>query len=177
MSDEKIQAIKVLSRFALGLGILGGLFGAFGIYFLIAANKSLSWSSVEGAVVKAEVKTHVSRRANTSGATPNLLIEYYVSVHYTYDVKGEPYVSSRYSLGEGDRASRFYAKRSGAEVEAAKSFPIDSRLQVYFDPDMPTSAVLEPGWNWGTFVPLLLGLFFGGAGGFFYWVLKTAKES
>lgn len=175
MSEENVQALKILSRFAFGLFFLGGLLGAFGIYFLFTANESLSWASVEGSVVEAEVSTYVSPPTNSTGNTLNSRVQYYVSVQYTYDVAGSPYVSSRYSLGEGDRASRLYPERSLAELEAAERFPAGSPLTVYYDPESPSSAVLAAGWNWGTFVPLLLGLFFGGSGWFIYAIAKTAK--
>ena len=175
MSEENLQALRVLTRFAAGLGALGGLLSIFGIYFLFAANESLSWTAVEGSVVETQVKTH--RQANPANTAPTGLVEYYVSVHYAYQVSGDSYVSSRYSLGEGDRASRFYAERSSAETEATERFPEGSRLTVYYDPKTPTSAILSPGWNWGTFVPLLLGIFFSGSGWFIYSSVRAAKIS
>ncbi len=175
MADEKIQALKTLSRFGLGLGALGGLLSVFGIYFLFIANESLSWSSVEGSVVKAEVRTDVSLRNSAAGAAPNTHVEYYVSVNYTYDVEGNPYFSSRYSLGQGNRASRHYRERTGAAAEAASRFPDGTVVTVHYDPKQPTEAVLATGWNWGTFVPLLMGLFFGGSGWLFYAVGRSAK--
>jgi hypothetical protein len=131
LSDEKVQALKILSRFGLGLGALGGLLSVFGIYFLFIANESLSWSSVEGAVVEAEVRTDVSLRTNPSGATPNPSVEYYVSVNYTYDVEGNPYFSSRYSLGQGDRASRTYKERADATAEAASWWLVPVAGDIY----------------------------------------------
>lgn len=177
MTDEKTQSLKVLSRFALGLGVLGGLLIIFGLYFLFISNESLAWSSVEGAVVNTQVNSHVSRTANPAGGVANSLVEYYVSVDYTYEVEGSPYFSSRYSLGEGDRASPLYSERVLAEQEATARFPADSRLTVYYDPDMPTSAVLAPGWNWGTFVPLLLGIFLGGSAWLFHYTVSKARVS
>ena len=175
MTEEQIQARKTLSRFALGLGVLGGVLVLFGIYFLFAANQSLSWPSVEGRVAWTEVKTEETR--GTSKTRLSTIVEYYVSVQYKYEVEGETYFASRYSLGEGDRASDLYSERSIAEEEATRLFPIESSLTVYYDPDNPSSAILAPGWNWGTFAPLLIGIFLGGAGGLFYYILKKATVS
>jgi hypothetical protein len=175
MSDEKVQALKTLSRFGLGLGALGGLLSVFGIYFLFIANESLSWSSVEGSVVKAEVRTDVSLRNSATGATPNAHVEYYVSVNYTYDIEGNPYFSSRYSFGQGDRASRHYRERADAVAAAASRFPDGTAVTVHYDPKQPTEAVLATGWNWGTFAPLLIGIFLGGSGWLFYAVSRSAN--
>ena len=175
MTEEQVKARRTLSRFALGLGILGGVLAVFGIYFLYTANKSLAWSSVEGKVVRTEVQTE--RIKGAASARKSTVTRYYVSVAYMYAVEGKPYYSSRYSIGGGDNASDYYSERSVAEKEAANLFPAGSKLTVYYDPDDPSSAVLAPGWNWGAFTPLLLGIFFGGAGWFFYYVVKKADVS
>ncbi|WPL13115.1 DUF3592 domain-containing protein [Thiorhodovibrio litoralis] len=181
MSDENdtkqqdLKAHKTLRLFGLGVGALGALLIVFGIYFLFIANETLSWSSAEGSVLNAEVSTHVSLTKNPAGAARNTYVEYYVSVQYTYDVEGDSYTSSRYSLGQGERASRLYGARAEAEAEAASRFPQGAAVTVYFDPKNPTDAVLKTGWNWGTFVPVLMGLFLGGTGWLFYAVGKSAK--
>jgi len=98
-----------------------------------------------------------------------------VSVHYTYNIEENPYFSSRYSLGQGDRVSRRYKERSEAEAEATSRFPEGMTVTVYHDPKQPTEAVLATGWNWGTFVPLLMGIFLSGSGWLFYAVGGSAN--
>lgn len=169
MTEEQLKARRTLSRFAFGLGLLGLPFILFGIYFLIISNASLAWPSVEGSVLSSEAEMQVTNRPSTSGTTRTTSVAYYVAVQYQYEVAGNPYVASRIALGEGGRASEFYEERAEAEAAAAERFPTGSSLTVYYDPDDPTSAVLEPGSNWGTFVPLLFGLFLGGAGGVLYY--------
>jgi hypothetical protein len=174
MSDEQVQALKILSRFGLGLGVLGGLLSIFGIYFLLIANESLSWPSVEGSVVQTEVRKDI-RSKGSPGATLNTYVEYYVAINYTYEVEGNPYFSSRYSLGQGDRVSRTYQERSDADADAASRFPEGTVVTVHYDPEQPTEAVLATGWNWGTFVPLLIGIFLGGSGWLFYAVSRSTN--
>lgn len=168
MSDEQVQAQKVLSRFGIGLGALGGLFSVFGVYFLFTANESLSWRSVDGAVVETQVVRDTRSRRGAAGATLSNYVEYYVSINYTYDVEGNSYSSSRHSLGQGNRVSRRFKERSDAEAVAASRFPEGTMVTVYYDPKQPTEAVLATGWDWGTFVPLLFGIFLGGSGWLFY---------
>ncbi|MFH7242679.1 MAG: DUF3592 domain-containing protein [Spirulina sp.] len=175
MSDERIQALNTLFWFGLGLGALGGLFSVFGIYFLFTANESWSWPSVEGSVVNSEVRRDISLRHSTAGTTRKTHTKYYVSVNYTYDVEGTSYLSSRYSLGQGDRVSRTYKDRSDAEAEAESRFPEGTTVTVHYDPKQPTEAVLAAGWNWGTFVPLLMGIFLGGSGWLFYAVSRSTN--
>ena len=174
MTDEQIQSLKSLFRFGLGLGALGGLLSVFGVYFLFIANQSLSWPSVEGSIVQTEVRRD-TRSKGSPGATLNTYVEYYVAINYTYDVEGNSYVASRYSLGQGDRVSRIYKERSDAEAEAASRFPEGTTVTVYYDPKQPTEAVLATGWNWGTFAPLLMGIFLGGSGWLFYAVGRSAN--
>ena len=178
MPDDKTiqaqKASKTLRRFGLGLGALGALSSVFGIYFLFIANETLSWSSVDGSVVKTSINTASSLQKG-SGATSNFAIEYYVSIDYTYDVNGQPYVSSLYSLGEGENVGRRFRDRGDAEAEAASRFPTGTVVTVHYNPQNPAEAVLKTGWNWGTLTPLLLGLFLGGTGWLFYAVGKSAK--
>ncbi|MEA3639659.1 MAG: DUF3592 domain-containing protein [Lamprobacter sp.] len=184
MSDEKqmqaLKARKVLRRFGLGLGALGALFSVFGIYFLFVASETLSWSSAPGTVVKTEVNTQYSLKKG-SRATSDVRVYYNLLVHYTYAVAGRSYVSTRYSYGDGESASRRFRERADAEAEAASRFPGGAAVTVHYDPNNPAEAVLKAGWNWGAWAPLLIGLFLGGAGGLFYAVggqsTKTSSES
>lgn len=175
--DNNIQAqkaSKIIRRFGLWLGVLGMPLIVFGIYYLYIGNETLSWSSVQGSVVKTDVNTDYSRQ-KTSGATFNTYVYYSVSVTYRYEVDGQRYSSSRYSFGEGDAASWRFRERSDAEAEAASRFPAGAVVTVHYDPENPTEAVLKPGWNWGTLTPLLIGLFLAGSGWLFYAVGKSAK--
>ena len=172
MTEEQLKARRMLSRFGLSLVVLGGIISLFGIYFLYVGNRSLSWPSVEGRLVSSSVKTRENNRATIRRG-----IKYYVSVKYKYDVDGKTYVSSRYSIGGGDRASDLYPTRSQAEKQASKLFPPESELTVYYDPKNPGSAILAPGLNLGTFAPLLIGIFFAGMGGLFNLILKKATTS
>lgn len=168
LTDKEKEARRVLSRFGVGLGALGGLLIIFGVHFLYTSNETLSWSTVDGKVLNAEVNTHWSNWTKPAGTVPRGTKEYYVAVHYRYEVDGNTYVSSRYSLGDGARASAFFKEQSRAQEEADRLFAPNAAVTVYYNPKAPDAAVLKTGWNWGTFVPLLLGLFLSGAGWLFY---------
>ena len=69
------------------------------------------------------------------------------------------YTCDCYSLGDGSTASKKFKERSQAITEKNK-YSIGSDIDVYYKPTEPSYAVLKPGANWGTFIPLIIGLFF-----------------
>lgn len=177
MSDvNAIKANKTLRHFGVGLLAVAALLVIFGIYFIVVANETLSWSSVQGSVVDAEIDTDVTLRTGSSAASHSY-VQYFVTVRYTYQVDGTDYVSSRYSFGQGNTASDSYSDRADAETEAASRFPKGGAVTVYYDPNDPSEAVLKAGLNRGTLAPLLMGLALGAAGGLFYAVGASPRPT
>ncbi len=131
----------------------------FGVVFLINANASRGWPSVQGQVQNVSVVKN-----STSGTQGS----YHYAVTYVYQVDGRPYTGDRYSLGQGSRASQRYPSRSEARTASRRNYPMGSPVDVYYDPADPASAVLKAGPNWATFGPLLIGLIFI-PGGIFLW--------
>jgi hypothetical protein len=82
---------------------------------------------------------------------------YYPVITYQWEVGGQTYQSNRYALGTTHRE---FNHREDAE-EAAAKWSAQSEIEVYYDPDAPEMAVLDPSLNIGLFVPIILGLLFG----------------
>lgn len=136
----------------LGLAIIAGAaLTIFGVLFLIEGNASRSWPTVEGDVRGIFVRSHTSDSGSRS---------YTYEVTYDYVVNDQRYNSDRYSLGEGSTASNRYNNEADARADGRAQYPASSAITVYYDPEDPASAVLRPGANWGTYMPLLMGLLF-----------------
>ena len=143
-------------QFGAGLGIVCGLLAALslgvGITNLRAARQSEQWSTVGGEVVHSEVEEHISvRRDKNDRATTTVTDE--SNIVYVYRVGGEEYRGQRVRFDwEMDRAD--------AEATVAK-YPVGTLVTVYYDPDDPSSAVLEPGGDAYVYKVMIgLGVFF-----------------
>jgi len=86
------------------------------------AKASLTWTSVPGEVVFSGMIT--------DGSDQNT---FYPSVTYNYSVNGQPLQSSRVGFN-GVKSKKMLAK-----------YPKGSRVEVFFDPNQPSTAVLEKG--------------------------------
>lgn len=126
----------------MGFGILGGLL--VGIPFLLLwffkrrrGSASQSWPGVPGSVISSQLVESTDSEGDRTVSA---------DVRYQYDVAGRTYQSSRVAFGSGGTAQSQVTKyRPGAPVT------------VYYDPEKPKSAVLEPGTA-GVNVFLYIGL-------------------
>jgi hypothetical protein len=121
-------------RIVFGVGALIFLGAGVGLLVLGTgqlkkARASESWPSVQGIVVSSTVERS-SEHDNTD--------HYQASVVYEYAVDGVTYSCNRVSYG----ATRGLQEEAQAE---AKRYPKGKRVEVYYDPDDPDVAVLEPG--------------------------------
>ena len=177
MTEEQEKARQMIVKFGNGLLILGLLLGVFGVYFLFIGNETLRWPTVTGELINASVERHVSSDPNTPSATKRLETQYYVTLHYRYEVDGGPYFSSRYSFGNGRVVEgQYYQTQQEAQVQANQQYSSADAITVSYDPDDPSEAVFKPGWNLGTFAPLLIALFLGASGWFMRAVIRHASK-
>lgn len=115
--------------------IIGGaIFIVFALPPLQYAATSKNWPSVPGVITKSEFRVWKS-----DGNT-----HYEPDIAYSYTVHGKKYSASKITVGDGaldNNVSK--AKRLQAE------YPVDKDVDVYYDPDLPESAVLQPGTKSG----------------------------
>jgi hypothetical protein len=133
------------------------IFVAIGLWFLVKfalnmgkANRAMNWPTVEGRVTESLVSTHRSRRSD-SGARTNL---YGALVRYSYMVKGVEYSGERVTFADTHNSDR-----SKAEAILAR-YAIGAAVRVYYNPEDPQNALLEPGISNQSFLPLLIPLAF-----------------
>ena len=115
--------------------IIGGaIFIFFALPPLQYAAASKNWPSVPGTITKSEVQVF-KRDGNT---------HYQPDIAYSYTVEGKKYTASKITVGDGSLDNNVTkAKRLQAE------YPVDKEVDVYYDPDLPESAVLQPGTKSG----------------------------
>jgi hypothetical protein len=103
------------------------------------------WPSVNGEIIRSEIYSE-----RNDGKT-----QYRPDIVYTYHVDGRSYVSSNLTMGDPRHASSLStAKRAQAE------YPVGRNVNVYYDPDLPSSSVLEPGvQEIGILLLVITGLF------------------
>jgi hypothetical protein len=147
--------------------IFGVLFSFSGVKNLLQAYDSRNWSICEGMVTRSEVvkqTVHGGKRSTTRTL-------YIPKVQYEYAVDGNAYSSGNISIG---------ARSAGREdaQQTVNYYNVGKRVEVYFNPEVPSESALELGVRFGTYLPLLIGLFFVVAGLFVIKALTaTQKEA
>lgn len=121
-----------------GVFALAGLLGlAFQLRLWRRAAASRAWPAVEGRLIDARASVlgvggHQSDTARDASPQHSLVVE------YTCEVAGRTYTGDTYSHGTAPTGTHAWI-----EAEAARRFPRNSRVQVYYDPDDPSDAVLS----------------------------------
>jgi hypothetical protein len=141
-----------------GIFVLAGLvIAVFGLVALGRAQRSARWAKTDGHITRSEVVV--------DGAS------YAPAVVYSYTVAGAQYQGTDITCGakvsSGDGA---YARACTARYQ------VGAPVAVYFDPDEPTAAVLEPGISRKSFIPLVFGLGFASFGAWFclmFWLFEV----
>lgn len=112
----------------------------FGVYYTIIELQTSRWPSVEGRVTATRI-AEIPGKDDWGGT------DIQPEVTYAYSVKGVDYESERFGphLSFADM-SRPCARRKIAE------YPVGSEVDVYYDPQDPSSAVLEAHVSRGTFI-------------------------
>lgn len=107
-----------------------------------------NWPSTTGRVLSSDMESRRVRSGNGYSTS------HYAVVMYEYMVDGQRYQSNRLTLGTPLGTSF----TSGVQKKLAL-YPVGSRVQVYYDPEDPTEAVLEvkaPAGNVYLFVAILI---------------------
>ena len=114
------------------------IFGVFGIFFflvsvpagiaeLLSANPAANWATEKGKVFVSEIVTGSTGNAGHKRA----------KIRYKYTVTGKNYIS-------GNIDSVGYA-RVGINTHYVEKYPRGASVTVYYNPENPAQALLEPG--------------------------------
>jgi len=118
---------KPLRSLLIGVGML--LLGTV-MFKLPRAIVSSNWPTTEGEIVSSYVE--VGDHGDSWSAWPR--------VSYTYLVDGKKYTSNNIEVEDFGRATDSYAQK------VIQRYPEGARVKVFYEPDDPAVAVLEPGF-------------------------------
>lgn len=94
------------------------------------AEASKEWPSTQGVITFSEL----SKSHNSEGNTM-----YSANVHYTYSVGSNKYNDSNIRTVDGSSSSKRAAKNT------VRKYAKGTKVTVFYDPEFPNTAVLEPG--------------------------------
>ena len=124
------------------------------------ASASRRWPTVSGTITTSSVVEEVIEDDSDKDSTIERKIHrYYLDLRYSYRINARDYVGT--SVGFGWTA--IYGARDQAETAASRYRPGEP-VTVYYDPDQPGTAVLEPDNRQGSFAPLVFSAIFAIAG-------------
>lgn len=151
--------LKVVFAILLAIGVF---FTCFGVYFIVLGNEARNWPEAQGTIVSVTIRSYtpVAGNQGRTRAQRERLREYYPEITYRWEVDGQSYTGSRYTLGTTHEK---YDERTEA-VAAALKYRNGAPISVYYDPRDPSEAVLDKSRSGAVFVPLPLGLLFAAAG-------------
>jgi len=129
--------------FAIFLAVGVGL-SAYGWPIFQNARVSENWPSTQGQIINSTL----TESTDEDGTT------YYADVTFDYVVDDHRHIGDEVSFGQYGSSDRSHAQ---ATVDR---YINKARVVVYYDPARPETAVLEPGFTWGSFFILGMGLFF-----------------
>ena len=137
------------------------LFGAVCLYAgadnLAKGWASRGWPAVAGVVTSAKVGINDTRMPGQSSGAQQVTPTYYPDIIYTYSIGETRHEGYQVSFGEYADADRSIAE------EILDRYREGAAVQVYYNPDRPGEAVLEPGlhgfpWLFLIPAPIFLGL-------------------
>ncbi len=151
-----------LFAFALpGAAILVAILGVVSfVRTRLLASASTRWPNVSGTITTSSVvEEQIEDDGDKDSSTPRNIYRYQIDLRYAYRVNARDYVGTSANFGW----TAIYGLREQAETAASRYRPGDN-VTVYYDPDYPATAVLEPDNRQGSFAPLIFSAIFAVAG-------------
>ena len=124
----------------LGLGLLAG--GGFLISEVWSALRGQSWPKAEAKVEASQVLQEVRTRGGP---------QFRIKLNYRYTVDGKAYTGERFNNRNN------YLSGEGQARSVAQAYPQGARCEVFYNPNDPAEAVIDPSVTWHTWGRLALG--------------------
>ena len=112
---------------------------------ILKAQKSRSWPTASGTVQDSGMESHQSRDEDGDIKTT-----YGATIQYKYTVDGQEFVGDRRTFSN----VRTSSVRNTEKI--LERYPLGSSVDVFYDPDDPSSSVLETGVGAATYILLLV---------------------
>ena len=117
-----------------GFGYLTINLSLYSIHFIPELIASTRWPTVHGEVIVSEFK-HFSQSPTRSTRAPRIV--------YSYNVDGIEYQSERLKIGAQDISSNDW----NWSQRILDKYHVGKEVLVYFNPNKPSKALIEPGMN------------------------------
>lgn len=146
-----------------GFGLVSAIMFLVGLFFwakaLVDSNAAKNWPSIDGIVIGSVVGENIDLEGD---------VLYTAVVTYQYSVNGSSYVSHRITPGSD------YYESSGTAKVKADQYPEGMIVKVYYDPNAPDKAMLEPEGFLGYGLGMML---FGGVIFAVIWIGSLIRKS
>lgn len=123
-------------------------FSIYGYNVLQNAKASAEWPTEKGIINVSEVIKHESTTG--TGTKKRRTVTYNAKIHYKYSVKGKSYTSTNVTFGQSTKGAG----------EIVNHYPIGKKVNVFYNPEDPKVAVLEPGVSMASYLFLGFGILF-----------------
>ena len=122
------------------------------------AEASKNWPTTLGTITFSDISQHTNTDGNEM---------YAASINYDYTIADQSYIGDRVSLSSNGESTS-----SIREVKKTlKTYPVDAQVTVYYDPELPNNAVLEPGADFFIYLIKYMPWIFGFFGILMIWQL------
>ena len=153
MTPDQVRAnLKWIRLIVFGMGLMSLLASLpvilFGVYSAVKAGQSSGWVSAQGTVLESGIDAD-TRTGDTGTSTT-----YQAEILYEYTVNGKEHVGNRVSFGDYGSSDRLRAER------IHRRYRVEDAVTVYYNPDDPDDAVLEPGFSRSSFMFIGFGAIF-----------------
>jgi hypothetical protein len=157
IAGHVLYTSKGVPLFLFPLPILALLGTAWGIIAFFRARQrasaSMRWPTAAGIVTASNVieEAIAEKSDDKSVVAPKMIHRYQVDLRYAYQVDKRDFVGTEANWG----MTAIYGRRDVAEKAAGRYRP-GQTVTVYYDPERPRTAVLEPDSRAGSSAPLIL---------------------
>lgn len=128
--------------------VVGVILIITGVYYLNASLKTAKWPSTDGKILTSKIALYYS------GSGRNKSSSYNLEISYAYAVDGQGYTGRKISMVDFGTGFKGYLKN------LQNKYCIGTNVKVFYNPQDPENAVLEPGIKMANGFFFALGLFF-----------------
>ena len=159
---------RVLSTLFGLVALVGGLIlSIWGAREWQSALSSKDWPTVSGTVVHSELKKRLKAR-RPGQKSHQSRTQFTPEIRYDYTVEGQSFTGDRVSYGD-------YSSSNEAQMKAVVAqYPVGKSVTVFYDPEDPSSSLLESGFGWTPVAISALGGVFAIVGGMT--LLRTRQD-
>lgn len=114
------------------------------------AEASENWPTTSGIITYSDITQYTNNEGN---------IMYSNVINYEFTIDNKSYIGDRISLSSNGEST----SSLGEVKKALLKYPVNATVLVYYDPELPNNAVLEPGANFLIYIvkyaPFIFGFF------------------